>query len=220
MKIDMHIHSKNSRDASGTPKEIASYCRRQGLDGFAITDHNSIGAWEEASTAAKEFGLLYVRAVEVSTKDGHVLAYGVRDAVPKGMAVNETIDRIHELGGVAVAAHPKRFPSGIGLSLARSERFDGIEVINGGSSSGSNRHARRIADSKGCAITAGSDAHELDQVGKAYTVFEDVASEDGVIDAIRRRSSTVGGRSRTFGEGVRYSWEVFIEWIKGDLTRL
>ncbi len=220
MKLDMHIHSKNSRDASGAPREIALRCKQKGLDGFAITDHNSIGAWEEASSAAKEFGLLYVKAVEVSTKEGHVLAYGVREAVPKGRTVSETIDRIHDLGGVAVAAHPKRFPSGIGLSLARSERFDAIEVINGGSSSGSNRHARRIAESKVCAITAGSDAHELDQVGKAFTVFEGVSSEDAVLDAIRKRKTVVGGRSRTFREGVRYSWEVFVEWIKGDLTRL
>jgi len=220
MKLDMHIHSKNSRDASGTPRQIASYCKRQGLDGFAITDHNSIGAWDEAASAAKESGLLYVRAVEVSAKDGHVLAYGVREIVPRGLAIDDTIDKVHSLGGVAVAAHPKRFPSGIGLSLARSGKFDGIEVINGGSSSRSNKYARKVAVSKGCAVTGGSDAHELDQVGKAYTVFENVSSEDEVLEAIRKRSSSVGGRSRSFSEGVRYSWEVFVEWIKGDLTRL
>ncbi len=214
MKLDMHVHSKCSRDASGTPAEIASSCKRQGLDGFAITDHNSIEACEEGLSAANELGLLYVRAVEVSTRDGHVLAYGVREIVPRGLTVDETIEKIHELGGVAVAAHPKRFPSGIGLSLARSGRFDGIEIINGGSSARSNKGARRVAESKGCAITAGSDAHELDQLGKAYTVFENVSTEGDGLEAIRRRGSSVGGRSRSIPEGIRYSWEVFIEWVK------
>jgi predicted metal-dependent phosphoesterase TrpH len=220
MKLDMHVHSNHSRDASATPKDIISFCKKSGLDGLAITDHNSIGGWTEAETLAKELGLVYVRAVELTTKDGHVLAYGVRELIPRGMSVAETIEKVHESGGVAVAAHPKRFPSGIGLKLAQIRSFDAIEIINGGSSPTSNRHARRVAESKGSAVTAGSDAHELDQVGKAYTIFENASTEDDVLDAIRKKRTSVGGRSRSMSEGIHYSWEVFIEWIKGDLTRL
>jgi len=220
MKLDMHIHSSYSRDASAPPKDIVSLCRKCGLDGLAITDHNSISGWTEAETLANELGLVFVRAVELSTKDGHVLAYGVHELVPRGLPVKETIEKVHEAGGVAVAAHPRRFPSGIGLELARSCTFDGIEVINGGSSPRSNRHARRVAESKGTAVTAGSDAHELDQIGKAYTVVESVSTEDDVLDAIRKKRTSVGGRSRNMSEGIHYSWEVFVEWIKGDLTRL
>jgi hypothetical protein len=77
-----------------------------------------------------------------------------------------------------------------------------------------------VAESKGSAVTAGSDAHELDQVGKAYTIVEGVSTEDDVLDAIRKKRTSVGGRSRNASEGIHYSWEVFVEWIKGDLTRL
>jgi predicted metal-dependent phosphoesterase TrpH len=220
MKLDMHIHSSYSRDASARPKDIVSLCKKSGLDGLAITDHNSIGGWTEAESLASELGLVFVRAVELSTKDGHVLAYGVHELVPRGLSVEETIEKVHEAGGVAVAAHPRRFPSGMGLALARTRPFDGIEVINGGSSARSNRHARKVAELKGSAITAGSDAHELDQVGKAYTIVESVLTEDDVLDAIRKKRTSVGGRSRNMSEGIRYSWEVFAEWIKGDLTRL
>jgi len=220
MKLDMHIHSSYSRDASALPKDIVSMCKKSGLDGLAITDHNSISGWTDAETLAKEMGLVFVRAVEISTKDGHVLAYGVHELVPRGLSIDETIKKVHESGGVAVAAHPRRFPSGMGLELARSHPFDGIEIINGGSSSRSNRHARKVAESKGSAITAGSDAHELDQVGKAYTIIDSVSTEDDVLDAIRKKKTSVGGRSRSMSEGIHYSWEVFVEWIKGDLTRL
>jgi len=220
MKLDMHIHSSYSRDASAPPKDIVSICKNSGLDGLAITDHNSISSWSEAGTAAKDAGLVFVRAVELSTKDGHVLAYGVREIVPRGLSIEETIEKVHQAGGVAVAAHPKRFPSGMGLKLARSSPFDGIEVINGGSSPSSNQHARKIAESKGSAFTAGSDAHELDQIGKAYTIIENVSTEDDVLEAIRKRRTSVGGRSRNMSEGIHYSWEVFIEWIRGNLTRL
>jgi predicted metal-dependent phosphoesterase TrpH len=220
MKLDMHIHSSYSRDASAHPKDIVSMCKKCDLDGLAITDHNSISGWTEAETLAKEIGLVYVRGVELTTKEGHVLAYGLNDLIPRGLPVEEAIEKVHEAGGVAVAAHPKRFPSGIGLELARTHSFDGIEILNGGSSPRSNAGARKVAESKGSAFTAGSDAHELDQVGKAYTVFETVSTSEDVLDAIRKKRTSVGGRSRSMSEGIRYSWEILVEWIKGDLTRV
>jgi predicted metal-dependent phosphoesterase TrpH len=220
MKLDMHVHSSYSRDASASPKDIVSFCEKSGLDGLAVTDHNSIGGWTEAGTLAKETGLVFVRGVELSTKAGHVLAYGVREIVPRGLSIEETIEKVHEAGGVAVAAHPRRFPSGIGLELARTRPFDGIEIINGGSSPRSNRFARQVAESKGSAVTGGSDAHELDQIGKAYTIVEGVSGEEDVLDAIRKKRTSVGGRGRSMSEGFHYSLEVFAEWIKGDLRRL
>ncbi len=220
MKLDLHVHSSYSRDATASPKDIVLYCSRSGLDGLAVTDHNAVAGWSEASSLARDKGLLFIRGVEVSAREGHVLAYGVRELVPRGLPMDETIERVHEAGGLAVAAHPKRFPSGMGLERARSFRFDGIEILNGGSSPSSNRRARTVAESKGSAITGGSDAHELDQIGKAYTLLESASGEDDVLDAVRGRKTSVGGRSRSMSEGLRYSWEIFTEWIRGDFSRL
>lgn len=220
MRLDLHIHSSYSRDASATPEDIVRRCSELGLGGFAVTDHNSVEGSLKAFELAKVQGLISVRAVEVSAEEGHVLAYGVREAVPRGMSVAETVDRIHSLGGVAVAAHPKRFPSGVGLEVARTAPFDGIEVLNGGSSRRSNALARRIAEMKRSPVTAGSDAHALEQIGKAYSVVEDCACEDDILEAIRKGEAAVGGRSRSAAEGLTYSVETLIEWLRGDLRRL
>jgi predicted metal-dependent phosphoesterase TrpH len=220
MKIDLHIHTSYSRDASAQPKEIVGRCAALDLGGLAVTDHNSVEGSLEAFGIARERGLVAVRAVEVSTDEGHLLAYGVREPIPRGLSVADTIDRVHSQGGVAVAAHPKRFPSGIGLELARTAPFDAIEVLNGGSSRRSNALARRVAEEKGSPVTAGSDAHSLDQVGKAYSVIEDCGSEDDVLEAIRKGAVSVGGRSRSAKEGVVYSVETLVEWLRGDLRRL
>jgi predicted metal-dependent phosphoesterase TrpH len=220
MKLDMHVHSNHSRDASPSPKEILEFCKKEGLDGCAITDHNAIDGSLEAYKLGPEMGLLVIRGIEVSAKEGHVLAYGVGELVPRGLSMADTIQRIHSAGGIAVAAHPKRFPSGMGLELARDGKFDAVEIINGGSSRRGNKLARRIAEMKRMPVTAGSDAHELTQIGKAYTVVEGVSTESELIAAISKGSSKEGGRSRYFSEGVVYSIETLVEWLRGDLKRL
>jgi len=220
MKLDMHIHSRYSRDAKASPKEIAAECKRVGLDGFAIADHNVIQGSLDAVSVSAETGLLVVRAVEVSAEEGHVLAYGVRELVPKGLPVAETIDKIHAAGGLSVAAHPKRFPSGMGIEAARAGKFDAIEVLNGNNSGRSNGMARRVAEERKLPKTGGSDSHELESIGRAFTVIDGASTEDQVLDAILKNRATVGGRSRSMGEGARYSWEVFLAWARGDFRRL
>ena len=220
MRLDLHIHSTFSRDGTATPGEIVQRCRQLGLDGFAIADHNEIKGSLEAVSYSRDLGLLAVRAVEISTNEGHILSYGVSELVPKGLSIRETIDRVHALGGIAVAAHPVRFPSGIGLEATEHHRFDAIEVLNGGNSRRSNGRAGRLAERSGKPVTAGSDAHRIDEIGKSYVEMDVASSEDDIISSISRGRARVGGRSRTYSEGVVYSVETLVAWLRGSLKRL
>lgn len=220
MKLDLHIHSSHSRDGVASPTDIIRRCRQLGLSGLAITDHNVIDGSLEAQVLGRTEGILVVGGLEVSSADGHILAYGVRELVPRGLSAAETVDRIRASGGVAVAAHPVRFPSGIGLEAARGNPFDGVEVLNGGSSARANRRARVMAGSLGVSQTGGSDAHRLREVGRSWTVVENAFTEDQVIAAIKKGSARAGGRSRTLSEGVVYSMETLVEWLKGGMNRL
>ena len=220
MRFDMHIHSSFSRDGAVSPRDVLSRCSKLGLAGCAITDHNQINGSLEAVTFSRDEGQIVIRGVEVSTLEGHVLAYGVGEIVPRGLSVAQTIEKIHDLGGVAVAAHPVRFPSGVGLEVAGREKFDAVEVLNGGSSSRNNKKARRLAESSSAPTTAGSDAHKLDEIGKAYVEVEGVATEDGMLDAIKRGLVRPGGRSRSVSEGLVYSGETLVEWMRGSFKRI
>jgi len=220
MKLDLHIHSSFSRDGTASPRDIVLRCRSLGLDGFAIADHNAIQGSLQAVSLAAEHGLVAVRAVEVSTVEGHVLAYGVGELVPRGSSIAETIDRIRAEGGLAVAAHPVRFPSGVGLENVRSNRFDAIEVLNGGNSRRSNAKARRVAGELHLPATAGSDAHQIDEVGKAYVEVDCAPAEDEILSQIQAGKATVGGRSRSRAEGIAYSLETLIDWMRGSFRRL
>ena len=220
MRFDLHIHSSHSRDGTASPGAIVRRCRQLGLSGLAITDHNAVMGSFEARSAGKSEGLLVISGSEVSTSDGHVLAYGVREVIPREMSTAETVDRIRTSGGVAVAAHPVRFPSGMGLELAERVGFDGVEVLNGGSSGRANRSALRLADRIGGSQTGGSDAHRLHDVGRSYTVLENVFTEDQVLDAIRKGVARAGGRSRTPVQSVVYPAETLIGWLRGGGERL
>jgi predicted metal-dependent phosphoesterase TrpH len=220
MKLDLHVHSTFSRDGTAAPEDIISFAMKIGLDGVAITDHNAIGGSQRAFDLASKAGFIVVRGVEVSAKEGHVLAYGVVEPIPKGLPILDTLERIHTAGGIAVAAHPKRFPSGMGLNIAKTTEFDAIEVLNGGSSRRDNSLARRIADEKNSPVTAGSDAHEIESVGKSFTVIESASAEEDVLECIRRGRTSTGGRSRSLSEGTRYSIETLVEWLRGDFKRL
>lgn len=220
MRFDLHIHSCYSRDARGSIEEIVRQARRIGLEGLAVTDHNSFEGSAKAYALGRSERLVVVRGVEVSAVEGHVLALGVRELVPRELPVIETVERIRALGGIAVAAHPHRFPSGIGLRLAREVSFDAIEVINGASAARSNRLARRLAEQKGATMVGGSDAHDLGHIGRAYTVVEGVSTEDDLLDAIRHGRTVADGRGRTALESLRYPIELLSEWVGAGFRRV
>lgn len=220
MRLDLHVHSSHSRDGTASPEEIVRRCRHIGLAGLAVTDHNAIDGSLTAQALGRAEGLLVMTGVEVSTAEGHVLAYGVREMIPRGLTAAETVERVRAAGGVAVAAHPRRFPSGVGLDIAGTVAFDAVEVLNGGSSRGANRAALRLAQGLGKGQTGGSDAHRLDEVGRSYTEAESVFTEDQVLEAIRKGATRAGGRSRTLKEGAVYTVETTVGWLRGGMNRL
>lgn len=77
-RADLHCHSLFS-DGSKSPKELILLAKEIGLSGLSITDHDSIGAYNEAIPAAKEAGILLGSGAEFSSEDRrksvHILAY-------------------------------------------------------------------------------------------------------------------------------------------------
>src|SRR4029450_10551158 len=56
--------------------------------------------------ARPELGVDVVVGEEISTLNGHLLGLFLEELVPPGLTALETIARIHDQGGLAVAAHP------------------------------------------------------------------------------------------------------------------
>ncbi|MDD1765373.1 MAG: PHP domain-containing protein [Methanomassiliicoccales archaeon] len=220
MKADLHLHSEYSRDCSLSVRDIVRRCGSLNVGAIAIVDHNSFMGSIEALALDIESPVV-LAGMEITTDSGHVLAYHVTEAVEKGLSVEETIDRIHGLGGIAAAPHPRRTWSGLDSRDIIKGRFDAIEALNGRSLRSSNKNAERLAKSLGLSVIGGSDAHSLKGIGKALTVFPDhCQTAEDLAKAILRRQTTVEGSSRSVPGSIGYAMKCVSEWVERGFKRL
>ena len=78
-RYDLHTHSIES-DGTEPPADVARAAARAGLDGLALTDHDTTAGWAAAAAAALAEGIAFVPGMEMScmAADGtsvHVLSY-------------------------------------------------------------------------------------------------------------------------------------------------
>ena len=70
MKIDLHIHSKNS-DGKLSVEEIIKEAKTRNIGFMAISDHDSIGCQTKAIALAKKEDISYVTGVELNVTFSH-----------------------------------------------------------------------------------------------------------------------------------------------------
>lgn len=220
MRLDLHSHSRCSPDSRLDPVEMVKVATSRGLDGIAITDHNAVAGAERAREYAASVGFLVIRGTEVSTRDGHVLAYGVSEALPRDRPSRETVEAVLALGGVPVAAHPYRFWSGLGEAATIGAPFAAYEVRNARTLRRGNVRAQSLAASRGRGGIGGSDAHFLDEVGRAVTVVDGASTEAEVLEAIRAGRTRAEGVDRGARATVRYVTKCVGEWMLRGMRRI
>jgi predicted metal-dependent phosphoesterase TrpH len=205
VRLDLHVHSRHSPDSRLTLDALARRIPFTGLRGFALTDHNTVAGHPELAALQVAYPMyLFLPGVEVSTAEGHLLAYGVTECPPLHRPIADTVDWVRGHGGVAALAHPFRIRHGAGRRIAESLNVDGIEARNGHNSEISNAKAELVAARRGLAVLGGSDVHAIRDLGRAYTVFPDtVSNPDQLVEAIRLRQTTAEGHSQPFGGRLR-----------------
>ena len=194
VKADLHVHTTYSKDSTITPKELVSFAKKRGLNAVAVTDHNTL---DGAFKIAKETDFLVIPGMEVSSKDGHIVALNVKELIPRGLSADETVERIHRSGGVAIACHPfALFKGSLGKNV--SAKFDAVEVINARAFPFGRgvRKAEEAAVNLGLSRVGGTDAHYGSQIGYGYTEIESEPNVEAICKAI------VDGRCKPGGQPV------------------
>jgi hypothetical protein len=94
---DFHLHTTSS-DGHYSPQTLARLATAEGLDFFAITDHNSIGSFGKY---CDETGLLVIPGIEVTLAEGHWNVFGI-DGQPDWLSevcVWDKLLRMKDLSG-------------------------------------------------------------------------------------------------------------------------
>jgi len=220
MKIDLHCHTIYSKhffwgfDSLNTPEEMIKAAIKKGLTGLAITDHNNVKGSLEALKIAKKYkGFKIITGSEIKTKSGEIIGLGIKENVPIFLNLDETIEKIHELGGIAVAPHP------FGKYFFRkcvednAKKADAIEVFNATLTKAANKRALILSEEYKTGKTAGSDAHSINEVGNAGII----CSENPLDDIVKGKVK-IFGRKTPFVDIAYLISRKFVRSVEWRLT--
>jgi len=205
LKIDLHVHTHYSEDSTTTLKELVHYAKKSGLDGVAVTDHNTLrGAIKLVKRSRHTITI--IPGLEVETLRGHILALNITTWIPPKLCTIETVQKIHDAGGVAVVAHPAVvLKTALGQKVTSDSNIDAVEVINSAAFPFvlSTYLSRRIAKRVNLPQTAGSDAHHPAEIGRAYTLVNADSNSDDIAEAIIKGEITPRGKPITWVERIQ-----------------
>ena len=189
MKYDLHIHTHLSRCSRIKPEKLLKIAKERGLNGIAVTDHNTIKGGLAVSELNKDQDFEVIVGAEMKTVDGEILGLYLNEEI-KSREMFEVIDEIKQQGGIAIIAHPTaRFRSSLKQPCMELKgRIHGIEAFNSRALPLENWRAQRMASKFRFGTTGGSDAHFYYEIGRGYTEFE-----GDLRHAIKTKSTKVGG---------------------------
>ncbi len=193
--FDFHLHtSRYSGDSQMDPYKLIPQAVKAGLQGVVITEHHRVWPQDELDElveAADVPGFILLSGFEYTSRRGDILIYGLNQDqcatfIPGKLEPAEAVARAHDLGAACLAAHPTRQGLGfderiIGLPVA------GLEVQSCNLNTSEQRLGFKLAEQLGKPMTASSDAHRVDDVGKYCTEMTvSITSIQSFVDALKQ----------------------------------
>jgi predicted metal-dependent phosphoesterase TrpH len=170
LKADLHIHTQYSMDCATPLEVIIKRCQELGINCIAIADH---GTAEGALKMQAMAPFPVIVAEEILTPYGEIMGMFLKETIPSGLSVAETIARIRAQDGLVNLPHPFETIRGSALNDKVIEEIAGqidvMEVLNSRSPFPANSNkALEFARQHNIAQGAGSDAHTIYEIGNAY----------------------------------------------------
>lgn len=191
--VDPHVHTMFSHCSITQPDRLIRWAVKIGLNAICVMDHNDTSGSEDTERCAdhlKEQGVipedfLVIPGLEINSDTGHIGAMFIREKIDIALTPADTVQAIHDLGGLAVAVHPYH-STGI-RDCVFEVPFDAVEV-ECGAVFGSDLvfRNRALADDprlEGSTKLGASDAHYFKALGSCYTILR---PDECTLDGIRR----------------------------------
>jgi predicted metal-dependent phosphoesterase TrpH len=172
--VEFHCHTSFSRDSHTDITSLVKTARELGLNRLAITDHNTIAGALKAKEMAPD---LIIVGEEVHTSRGELIGYFIKEEIPRGLSVQETIHRLREQDAFISIPHPfdvVRHGWHIEELFDLIPEVDALEVFNARCLRAAyNDQALAFAQQHHKLMLAGSDAHALSEIGLTLTYLQD-----------------------------------------------
>ncbi|MBS1678976.1 MAG: PHP domain-containing protein [Actinobacteria bacterium] len=210
IEVDLHMHTDHSGDCATPVEVLLQTARDRGLGAIAITDHNEVsGALEAAEIAAGMDDLKVIVAEEVKTAEqGEVIGLFLKEKIPKGLTMAETIAAIREQGGLVYVPHPfDRFHSVPDYEhlLDIVEDVDLLEVFNPRVMLTSfNEEAVRFASKYRIIPAAGSDSHVAQGLGSVRQRIHDFDGPAEFLEAMRDADITRKHKNLVYVQTLKF----------------
>jgi predicted metal-dependent phosphoesterase TrpH len=194
IEVDLHMHTDHSGDCATPVEVLLASAREQGLGAIAVTDHNEISGALEAKAQAVRPGpdrpVKVIVGEEVKTaSEGEVIGLFIKEKIPRGLSLPETIAEIKRQGGIVYVPHPfdrmHSVPDYEHL-LKVLDDVDAIEVFNPRVAiSAFNEEAARFAAKYRITAGAGSDSHVAQGLGSVRIRMRDFDGPQEFLQSLR-----------------------------------
>jgi predicted metal-dependent phosphoesterase TrpH len=186
MIFDLHVHTTHSPCSRLELAEIIRLAKSRGLDGVAVTDHNSMDIRHEIAEGPQDNGVCLLFGMEYDTPDGDFLLFGPFEDLKPGLSSRELLQIVSDREGVAIGAHPCREGRSLNRNLLKQNACRIVEGVNGRNSEEENLKVQELTQRHPLFLCGGSDAHSPDELGRSATRFEDcITSRKDLIAALK-----------------------------------
>lgn len=202
IRADLHVHSRSSGDSLARPCQIELERERRRLERVAVTDHNTVA--EVLRELKEEFWPSLILGEEILTSTTNasgerveIVGLFLQEPIKPGLTIEETISQIDVQDGIVVIPHPFELwrhgmeKAGIRhvVDECRKRKTPvAIEVLNARSRAHNNHQALKLWEnelkSEGVLATAGSDAHRIQEIGRAYVSLPPFQTREEFLEAL------------------------------------
>ena len=205
---DLHTHTEHSHDCSTPVQALLDTAEARGLGAIAITDHNTFAGAAEALERARGRAITVIPGEEVKTQTGEVIGLFLREEIPRGLTMAETIERIRGQGGLVYLPHPfdrlHTIPDARTLHRHLGE-IDVFEVYNSRLFFDAyNDEALRFARKYNLTMGAGSDAHVLQGIGTAVVRMRAFETPEEFLQSLRSAEIVRRPKSLVYLQGLKW----------------
>jgi len=207
--VDLHMHTDHSFDCATPVEVLLATAKERGLGAIAVTDHNEVSGALDAAAKAEQFGVKVIVAEEVKTAEqGEVIGLFLKEKIPRGMTLAETVAEIKRQGGLVYVPHPfdrmHSVPDYEHL-LTILPDIDAMEIYNPRVAIGSfNEEAERFARKYRIVAGAGSDSHVAQGLGSVRIRMHDFDGPEEFLESLRTADITTKPSSLLYVQALKF----------------